>query len=672
MEDYFRQIGENMPGGFLLYSATQEEKIVYANKVVLDIFGCETMGEFKELTGYTFRGMVHPDDIAQVEASIAEQVSENHSRLDYVEYRITRKDGSVRWVDDYGKLVHTEEFGDVYYVLLRDITELHDSREESIRRADVIEGMSADFTSIYLLDLETGGMKSYRTGNDYFKQITADGAVGDFTKILPEYAQMYVEIEDRKTFLDAVDKECMKKRLMEEGSYSLSYRIREKDGAVSYMEMSVVYIDRDRLHQYGVMGFRDVTEKTLRIRKEMSERLNMEVELERERHANEIKSAFLFNISHDIRTPMNAIKGFTDLALRHINEPEHLKSYLEKVNESNTHLLSLIDGLLEMSSIDYGKMEIKEEVCNLKKALEIVVDMFNTQVEEKQLTLEQDFEIPDREVYIDEARFRRIMSNLLGNAVKFTPLGGHIRISARQKQVSQSGYARYEFVVSDTGIGMTDEFMRKMYEAFEREESSTQSGYIGTGLGLSITKKLLDVLGGSISVKSEKGEGSTFTVGLPLKLVDDKENAETVQSHQQELHKASGEHRILLVEDIEINRMLAESILMEAGFLVDSVADGSDAVETIKNKPVWYYDLVLMDIQMPVMNGYEATRAIRTMGRKDTEIMPIIALSANARDEDKRMSIESGMNSHIAKPFDIEHLINTINSHIDSSKNNEI
>ena len=255
------------------------------------------------------------------------------------------------------------------------------------------------------------------------------------------------------------------------------------------------------------------------------------------------------------------------------------------------------------------------------------------------------------------------MSNLVSNAVKFTPAGGAVPVSARRKQVSESGYARYEFTVSDTGVGMSEEFMRRMYEAFEREESSTKAGTIGTGLGLSITKSLLNVMGGSIAVKSRKGEGTTFTVDLPLKLADHV-SAPAGENTEETNFRAKGEHRILLVEDIEINRMLAETILEEAGFLVESVPDGCDAVEIITNHPQWYYDLVLMDIQMPVMNGYEATRAIRAIGRSDTNTLPIIALSANARDEDKRMSMESGMNNHIAKPFDVAHLISTVNEHI--------
>ena len=372
----------------------------------------------------------------------------------------------------------------------------------------------------------------------------------------------------------------------------------------------------------------------------------------------------------------------------------------------------------------------------MKTALQLVADMFRPQMEEKHLVFEEMFAIPEEEVHVDETRFRRVMGNVLGNAVKFTPSGGRIRLSARQTQGSSSSDVCYEFEIADTGIGMSEEFIPRMFQAFEREESSTKSGEAGTGLGLTITKKLLDMMGGSIAVKSKKGEGTIVTIGLPVQAAADRaatqmhaaadraatqrhaaadgaatqtnEAADGAATQMNEaadkaatqMHetadraamqmqaaadktaaqenaaggqtavfgKDAKEHRILLVEDIEINRMLAENILMEAGFLIESVADGSEAVEVIRTKPVWYYDLILMDIQMPVMNGYEATRVIRAMEREDAPHIPIIALSANAREEDKRMSIESGMNSHVAKPFDIAQLISTINHHIASSK----
>lgn len=668
-----QQIGNSMPGGFFVYLAEGDEDVIYVNDIVLDIFGCETFEEWKELTGGTFSGMVYQEDLARMEESIKTQVASDDRGLDYVEYRITRKDGVIRWVDDYGRRVHTEEYGDVFYVMIRDITHLHTDRDENRRRADVIEGLSADYKSIYLVNLDSGDMRPYQLEHSYFGEIAKelyDDDIGraDWKTIPPIYAERYVIKEDKQLFLKEVQSQRIRERLAKANAYTVNYRSKDADGGIGYIQMSIVRVNGDTMHQYAVMGFREITDEITAAQREIADKLNMEVELQKEKHANEIKSSFLFNISHDIRTPMNAIKGFTDLAMMHIEEPDKLRDYLEKVDESNRHLLALIEDLLEMSRLDYGKIEIKEESCDLKSSLCVAVDMLRAEVEEKGLILEEELELPDKKVYIDEVRFQRIIGNLLQNAVKFTPAGGRIKISAVQKQVSDSGYVRYEFSIADTGIGMSEEFMRRMYEAFEREESSTQSGYIGTGLGLAITKRMLDMMGGSISVKSKKGEGSVFTIGLPLKLVDFEPKQADSKNSKPDTHRASGEHRILLVEDIEINRLLAENILRDAGFIVESVPDGSDAVEAIRKHEVWYYDLILMDIQMPVMNGYEATRTIRSMGREDAAEIPIIALSANARDEDKKESIESGMNSHVAKPFDIAHLINTVNEHIDIRK----
>ena len=666
-------VAEQIPGGFFIYRADDSQEMLYVNSAMLRIFGCKTLEEFKVLTGYTFRGLVHPDDFETVQQSIDRQIAdEENENLDYVEYRIIRRDGSIRWVDDYGHFADLPGYGKVYYVFIGDITEKHRVLEENALGAQVISGLSVNFTSIYLLNLDTGAMRPYRLQNKYIHDIAdemTDGDAGnaDWRSVLPVYAERFVVPEDRETYLRETSEERISERLRAEQSYTVSYRCTLTGDEVIYMSMSIVRIDSDGEAHSAVMGYRDVTQETLAVQRELAAHLKTEMDLEREKRANEVKSNFLFNMSHDIRTPMNAIMGFSDLAKRHIDEPDKLRDYLDKVDDSSRQLLALIDDLLEMSKIEYGHVDLKVQACDLTEQIGMVLDLFRAQIEEKQLALEEQLELPEGKVMVDAHRFRRILSNLMSNAVKFTPSHGKIRISACQKQVSDSGYARFEFTISDTGIGMTEEFMCRMYDAFEREESSTKAGTTGTGLGLTITKSLLNIMGGSISVESRKGEGTIFTVSVPLKLAGSASEtalSSTFDAGEDEDFRAKGAHRILLVEDIEINRMLAETILEEAGFLVESVTDGCDAVEIIMNHPQWYYDLVLMDIQMPVMNGYEATRAIRAIGRSDTNTIPIIALSANAREEDRRLSMESGMNNHVAKPFDIAHLINTVNEHI--------
>ena len=674
-------VAEQMPGGFFIYRADDSQEMLYVNGAMLRIFGCETLEEYKALTGYTFRGLVHPDDFDAVQESIDRQIAnEENENLDYVEYRIIRKDGSIRWVDDYGHFADLPGYGKVYYVFLGDITEKQLALEENRLGAQVISGLSLEFTSIYLLDLDGGAMRPYRLRNKYINDIANEmtggaGESADWRSVLPVYAERYVVPGDRELYLREASEERIRERLRTEQSYTVNYRCKMQENEILYMSMSIVRIDGgsgEGSHR-AVMGYRDVTEETLQVQRELAAHLKTEMDLEREKHANEIKSSFLFNMSHDIRTPMNAIMGFLDLAKRHIGEPDKLLHYLGMVDDSSSQLLALIDDLLEMSKIEYGRIELKARPCDLREEIGMVLDLFRAQIEEKRLTLEERLELPEDKVLVDSHRFRRIMSNLVSNAVKFTPSHGKIRIGACQKQVSESGYARYQFTVSDNGVGMTEEFMQRMYDAFEREESSTKAGTVGTGLGLTITKNLLNIMGGSIGVESRKGEGTTFTVDVPLKLAANASGPSEydVLDTDGEDYRAKGEHRILLVEDIEINRMLAETVLEEAGFLVESVTDGCDAVEIITNHPQWYYDLVLMDIQRPVMTGYEATRAIRAIGRRDTNSLPIIALSANARDEDRRLSMESGMNNHIAKPFDVAHLISTVNEHIAQREHEE-
>lgn len=658
-------VAEQMPGGFLIYLADETQALLYVNTAVLRIFGCSTVDEFRDLTGFTFRGLVHPEDYEAVQRSIAEQIGDvTNENLDYVEYRIIRRDGSIRWVDDYGHFAGLMGYGDVHYVFLTDVTDRHNAQEENVRRAEVIEGLSGSFSSIFLLDLDSGELLTYRGEGGIVSSLKAQlGPEAGWQQVLDAYCQLRVSEQDRELARRELSLDSLRQRIPEEGDIELNYHVTRDDGSTRIIKISVVRIGGEENH-HAVIGFRDVTESVQAIQRQTAEKLRMEVELEKEKRTHEAKSDFLFNISHDIRTPMNAIMGFTTLAQQHAGDQDRVQDYLEKVSESNRHMLALIDDLLEMSQIDAGRVQLRADVCSLGDELKQTMDMMIPQAEEKGITLRQELDLPDDPVYLDELRFRRILLNLLVNAVKFTPSGGSVTLSAHAESRSDSGFRRYVFELSDTGVGMTEEFLARIFRPFERELSATRSGNAGTGLGLTIVKSLLDIMGGSISVKSEKGKGSTFTVSLPLRLAGD--GAAETQLVRESASRKPGEFRILVVEDIEINRMLAETILENSGYLVESVCDGCDAVEAVRSHPAWYYDLILMDIQMPVMNGYEATRAIRAIDREDTKRLPIIALSANARAEDKRMSLESGMDSHIAKPFDVLDLITTVNQHIEA------
>ena len=379
--------------------------------------------------------------------------------------------------------------------------------------------------------------------------------------------------------------------------------------------------------------------------------------------ASKSKTEFLFNMSHDIRTPMNAILGYTNIGLRHFDDPEQSISCFNKIKIAGGHLLNLINDILEMSRIEAGRMVLASEPLDLRKMINTVAQINESLATAKSLHFTLDCEnIQNHYVYADELHINEVIINLLSNAIKYTHEGGKVKYTVKQIGTPKDGYARYSFEVADSGIGMSEEFQTHLFEAFSREEAAGVSKIEGAGLGLSIVKRIVDLAGGSISVRSVQGKGSTFTVELPFKVLTEDE-IKTLEAQNSATSEVVSEDkfvgkRLLLVEDNEMNREIATEILSEAGFEVDCAEDGELAVQAVADKGVEYYDFILMDIQMPVMNGYEATRAIRIM--QDGGRIPIIALSANAFAEDREASLNAGMNDHAAKPINIKQLLATL------------
>lgn len=369
------------------------------------------------------------------------------------------------------------------------------------------------------------------------------------------------------------------------------------------------------------------------------------------------KTFFLSNMSHDLRTPMNAIIGFTELAQRQGVSKEELHDYLNKIGVSGKQLLALINDVLEMSRIENGKIELEPVKVDLHKLVSELQDVFCEQMKSKKIEFTVDSsQVTDSRVICDRNRLSRVLMNLLSNAYKFTPEGGKVTMALKQTATASES-ASYELTVSDTGIGISPEFAEKVFVAFERERSSTISGIQGTGLGLAITKSIVEVMNGSISFETAENKGTTFKVeiDLPLDLTDDQDTAGE-QIAQLDFTK----YRLLLVEDIEVNREIAKRLLTAAGFTIETAENGKIAVETVEKADAGYFDAVLMDIQMPVMNGHDAAKAIRALGDKDKASVPIIAMTANAFSEDIQNEKLSGMNAHISKPLDIQNVLQTI------------
>jgi len=383
----------------------------------------------------------------------------------------------------------------------------------------------------------------------------------------------------------------------------------------------------------------------------------LQLAVQRETKANLAKREFLFNMSHDIRTPMNAIIGFTALAQTHIDDRGQVEDYLKKISVSSQHLLSLINDVLDMSRIESGKVTLEAKPVHLPELVHELRDIIQAVVSKKDLSLTLDtVGVENEDVIADPLRLEQILINVLANAVKFTPDGGQISLWVVQKDTAPAGYADFEFHIKDNGIGMSEEFQKHIFEQFARERTSTVSKIQGTGLGMAITKSLVDMMGGGITVKSEQGKGSEFTISLRFPIGE----AKTGQTPPAAKASAFTGKKLLVVEDNELNLEIASTLLKEAGFEVDTAENGKIAVEKVEAASAGRYDLILMDIQMPEMDGYEATRRIRALPDARKAALPIVAMTANAFEDDRKNALHAGMNGHIAKPLDIQKLFQVL------------
>lgn len=397
------------------------------------------------------------------------------------------------------------------------------------------------------------------------------------------------------------------------------------------------------------------------------QQLLLEDALKNAEEGGRAKTSFLFNMSHDIRTPINAILGFTEVAIRHKDDAERVSDSLDKIRQSGRHLLQLVNDILDMSRIESGKMTLAENTCDLTGVIRKVKEIFQVELDKKNIRIRLDMAgVTDPHVCCDELKVNQILFNLLSNAVKFSRDHGEILVSLRQKPSEMEGYAAYELRVKDRGIGMAPEFQQHIFEPFERERTSTVSGIQGTGLGMPITRSLVELMGGSIRVDSEPDQGTEFVVNFVFRIQEAEKNLCAGETEAAVSYDFTG-RRLLLAEDNELNREIAVALLNDAGFTVETAENGQEAVEMVRRSQPGYYDAVLMDIQMPVMDGYQATRLIRQTQEKALARIPVIAMTANAFDEDKKKALSYGMNSHISKPIDISVVLETLDQVLSES-----
>ena len=373
---------------------------------------------------------------------------------------------------------------------------------------------------------------------------------------------------------------------------------------------------------------------------------------------NAAKSAFLFNMSHDIRTPMNAIIGFRDLLEKHQEDPVRRQDYLDKIQEASTVLLSIINNVLEMARIEKGTLEVDETAWSTEQFNDTLYSVFHELMKEKGLKFTRQIEVQNHYVYCDPIKLREIFINILSNAYKYTNPGGSVNMHLEEIPSDREGWVLYQTTITDTGIGMSEDFLPHIFEEFAREKNTTDARVEGTGLGMPIVKRLVDILDGTIEVRSKKGEGSAFTVTIPHRIAD-RSNLVDHAGVEIDPKLFEGKH-ILLAEDNDLNAEITMEILGDVGFIVDRAEDGAICVDMLKSAKAGYYDLILMDIQMPVMNGYEATKAIRQLDDQELAGIKILAMTANAFEEDRREAIRAGMDGHLAKPVNVHVLMKTL------------
>lgn len=543
----------------------------------------------------------------------------------------------------------------------RDVTEeIQDKKREAEKDKEqlaIFYGLAKDFKNVFLLSLE----------EDRVSVLKLDGYVTpglnhDFDTTYPycattkRYIESRVYPADQERMKKAFSLETVKKILAQSSEYTGTYRVQEA-GKPCYFQFRYIRLEKGNK---VIMAFRNINEL---LEEEQKKRKILSQALKKAKQSNVAKTTFLNSMSHDIRTPLNAILGFTALAMNHMGQEELLQDNLNKIAMAGNHLLVLINDVLDMSRIESGKVQLQEKIVYLPHLLEDMRTLIQNDASAKEQVLHWEVkELAHTHVILDAMQLKKVLLNILSNAVKFTKEGGCIRLSIEEKPENREGYALLCIQIKDSGIGMSADYVRHIFEPFSREETSTVSGIPGTGLGMAIAKHTIDMMGGTIEVQSRQGKGSLVTIHLPCRLPQ-----KTIQTSKEEqrivplITPQEGERRcILLVEDNELNQEIGKEILKLAGFEVDVAENGQVAYDKIAKAKPGQYHLVLMDIQMPVMDGYEATRKIRNLPMASQSQIPILALTANAFEEDKEKARQAGMDGHLVKPINIPDLLKAV------------
>lgn len=521
----------------------------------------------------------------------------------------------------------------------------------SNQRLRVITGLCTEYESLYYVNAKTDTGVPYMLSDNFDEEFKKNLLLEiPYTPAFHAYIDMCVTPSQREYIKAQTELKTVTDKLKETPCFRINYEV-PYEGKILHYQIYIARIGEPHEQVWAFKSIEETVEEQLKQHKILLDALNQA------KKAETAKSNFLFNMSHDIRTPMNAILGFNTIAEKNIDNKEIALDALKKAKHSGEHMLSIINNVLDMARIGSGKLELNREVVNFPELVDKLKEMFVHDMAQKDISFNTQFNIKTAMIYSDSLRISQIIINLLSNALKFTHSGGSITFQVSEMQSSDER-AYYQVRIEDTGVGMSEEFQKHLFNAFEREQTATQSGVQGTGLGLAITRNLVNLLGGSLTYNSMVGVGTEFTFTFKAEKADAKE----IKSKEEIslLPELKGK-RILIVEDNMINREIARELLKDEGFVIEEAEDGTVAVTMLESKEKGYYEFVLMDIQMPIMNGYTATRKIRGSDNTDIADIPIIAMTANAFSEDKKNAFDAGMNEHVAKPLDIDTLIEVLN-----------
>lgn len=621
---------------------------------MLNVFNCDQV-VFRNILGEKIvrnaPGMenVSVDSDGQVKSSIVQQVYTEGELSGLITLRYLKEEHEF----SYAELDMIKNIAGYLGILIGRIEARQKLTEENVFTSFFLES----YMSAYYINLSDLTWHSYKRSKELADKYPV---YEDYTKSLRQYINTEIHPDDRKMAYILLKPSQLRKKLLKRTSFSFIIRkVSEKKERVIQCE---VVRGEDKNHI--ALGFLDITE-SIRKQEEYEEALRKA--LVEAQAASRAKTDFLNNMSHDIRTPLNAIMGLANMAKKRVDDRNAMLDYLDKIIESGNVLLNLINSVLEVGRIESGNAVLEEQYADAYLSFESIKSIMLEMAEAKGVKLEFEFgTITDRYLLVDISKATRVLVNVISNAIKYTPKGGNVKVRCEQLGMAKKDIVRLCYTITDNGIGMSEEFQKHIYDHFARERDATLSGIQGTGLGMAVCKSLVELMGGSIDFSSKQCEGTTFKIILPFKLQHDEKYTDPVTGEVTSRHEEKREitpivfnhERILLAEDNEINREIVRAILEEEGLIVEEAENGAEAVELLKEKGKDYYDIILMDIQMPVLNGYEATKAIRMM-YPDKHI-PIIAVTANAFVEDKMASMEACMDGHISKPINIREMLATM------------